>query len=73
MIAAGGDGTCNEVLNGVMKSNTNELIGFIPIGSGNDIPGAILMFLAIFFIFPKIKKNKLNQGLKFLSTTNFSS
>ena len=41
VIAAGGDGTCNEVLNGVMKSNTNELIGFIPVGSGNDIPGAI--------------------------------
>ncbi len=41
VIAAGGDGTCNEVLNGVMKSNTKELIGFLPIGSGNDIPGAI--------------------------------
>ena len=41
VIAAGGDGTCNEILNGVMKSNTNELIGFMPIGSGNDIPGAI--------------------------------
>ncbi|MHA1767014.1 MAG: diacylglycerol/lipid kinase family protein [Promethearchaeota archaeon] len=41
VIAAGGDGTCNEVLNGVVKSNTNELIGFIPVGSGNDIPGAI--------------------------------
>ena len=41
VIAAGGDGTCNEVLNGVMKSKTNALIGFIPVGSGNDIPGAI--------------------------------
>ncbi len=41
VIAAGGDGTCNEVLNGVIKSNTNALIGFIPVGSGNDIPGAI--------------------------------
>jgi len=24
-----------------MKSKTNALIGFIPVGSGNDIPGAI--------------------------------
>jgi diacylglycerol kinase (ATP) len=41
VIAVGGDGTCNEVLNGVIQSNTGVLIGFIPIGSGNDIPGAI--------------------------------
>ena len=41
VIGAGGDGTCNEVLNGVMKSNTGALVGFIPMGTGNDIPGAI--------------------------------
>ncbi len=41
VIAAGGDGTCNEVLNGVMKSQTNALFGMIPMGTGNDIPGAI--------------------------------
>ena len=41
IIAAGGDGTCNEVLNGVIRSETNTLLGFIPIGTGNDIPGAI--------------------------------
>ncbi|QEE17340.1 diacylglycerol kinase family protein [Promethearchaeum syntrophicum] len=41
VIGVGGDGTCNEVLNGVIKSNTNILLGFIPIGSGMDIPGAI--------------------------------
>ncbi|MHA1796310.1 MAG: diacylglycerol/lipid kinase family protein [Promethearchaeota archaeon] len=41
IIAAGGDGTCNEVLNGVINSNTHELLGFIPMGTGNDIPGAV--------------------------------
>ncbi|MCF2140058.1 MAG: diacylglycerol kinase family lipid kinase [Candidatus Lokiarchaeota archaeon] len=41
VIAAGGDGTCNEVLNGVIASKTNVLLGFIPIGTGNDIPGAV--------------------------------
>ncbi len=41
VIGAGGDGTCNEVFNGVMTSNTGSLCGFIPMGSGNDIPGAI--------------------------------
>ncbi len=41
VIGAGGDGTCNEVFNGVRTSNTGSLCGFIPMGSGNDIPGAI--------------------------------
>ncbi|MFW9828458.1 MAG: diacylglycerol/lipid kinase family protein [Candidatus Thorarchaeota archaeon] len=41
VIGAGGDGTCNEVMNGVVTSNTNALCGFIPMGSGNDIPAAI--------------------------------
>ncbi len=41
VIGAGGDGTCNEVFNGVITSDTGSLCGFIPMGSGNDIPGAI--------------------------------
>jgi len=41
VIGAGGDGTCNEVMNGTITSNTNALCGFIPMGSGNDIPAAI--------------------------------
>ncbi|MHA1584836.1 MAG: diacylglycerol/lipid kinase family protein, partial [Promethearchaeota archaeon] len=41
IIAAGGDGTCNEILNGVIKSKTKALLGFIPIGTGNDIPGVV--------------------------------
>jgi len=41
IIGAGGDGTCNEVMHGTIISNTNTLVGFVPMGSGNDIPAAI--------------------------------
>ncbi|MFX0025428.1 MAG: diacylglycerol/lipid kinase family protein, partial [Candidatus Hermodarchaeota archaeon] len=41
VIAAGGDGTANEVLHGTIISNSEALCGFIPMGSGNDIPAAV--------------------------------
>ena len=41
VIGAGGDGTCNEVLHGVISSKSGALCGFIPMGSGNDIPAVI--------------------------------
>jgi len=41
VIGAGGDGTCNETFHGVKTSNSGGLCGFIPMGSGNDIPAAI--------------------------------
>jgi len=41
VIAAGGDGTANQVLHGVITSNTGVLCGFIPMGSGNDIPAVV--------------------------------
>ena len=38
IIAVGGDGTCNEVINGIQKSINREsvILGIIPYGSGND-------------------------------------
>jgi YegS/Rv2252/BmrU family lipid kinase len=38
LLAAGGDGTLNQVINGVMKAGTRALptLGLIPLGSGND-------------------------------------
>lgn len=36
IIAVGGDGTLNEVVNGVTKSEKNIKIGFIPLGTTND-------------------------------------
>jgi diacylglycerol kinase (ATP) len=41
VVAAGGDGTCNEILHGVISSGSGLPCGFIPMGSGNDIPAAI--------------------------------
>ena len=41
VIGAGGDGTCNEVLQGIITSNSGALCGFIPMGSGNDVPAVI--------------------------------
>jgi len=37
-LIVGGDGTVNEVVNGVLKSGRNEdvLLGIIPLGTGND-------------------------------------
>jgi YegS/Rv2252/BmrU family lipid kinase len=37
-VAAGGDGTCNEVVNGLLlrKSSSPPLFGILPIGRGND-------------------------------------
>lgn len=36
IVVAGGDGTVNEVVNGVMKSGASVSMGIIPIGRGND-------------------------------------
>ena len=37
ILAAGGDGTLNQVVNGIMKSgNTSVPVGIIPLGTGND-------------------------------------
>ena len=41
IIGMGGDGTCNEVMEGIITSKTGVLCGFIPMGSGNDVPAAI--------------------------------
>ena len=41
VVGAGGDGTCNEVMHGVISSKSGALCGFIPMGSGNDIPAVI--------------------------------
>jgi diacylglycerol kinase (ATP) len=35
VIACGGDGTANEILNGLMTSNAEAVMGVLPFGSGN--------------------------------------
>ncbi|HLP52353.1 MAG TPA: diacylglycerol kinase family protein [Chitinophagales bacterium] len=42
VIAAGGDGTMNEVINGIMLSNNEQVIcGLLPCGTGNDFAKTI--------------------------------
>ena len=36
IICSGGDGTLHEVINGLIKSNYNKTLGYIPAGSVND-------------------------------------
>jgi len=36
ILVAGGDGTLNEVVNGILKSNGDPLLGIIPTGTCND-------------------------------------
>lgn len=42
IIAAGGDGTVNEVINGIMKARNHDKVamGIIPVGRGNDFAWA---------------------------------
>ena len=41
VLSAGGDGTLNQVVNGMLKSGSSALpmLGIIPLGSGNDFAG----------------------------------
>ena len=36
IVAAGGDGTINEVVNGIVRSNHQPRLGILPIGTAND-------------------------------------
>jgi diacylglycerol kinase (ATP) len=37
IVAAGGDGAVNEVVNGIMESDHRPIIGVLPLGTGNDL------------------------------------
>ena len=44
VVAVGGDGTCNEVINGLMQATAQgqrPILGIIPVGSGNDLAYAL--------------------------------
>jgi YegS/Rv2252/BmrU family lipid kinase len=59
-VAAGGDGTCNEVVNGLLlrRSPTPPVFGILPIGRGNDFSDT-----------PKIPQD-VEKALKLLTTGN---
>lgn len=37
IVAAGGDGTVNEVANGLLEAGAQGILGILPLGTGNDI------------------------------------
>jgi len=44
VVAAGGNGTCNEVINGLMQASANGVtgtLGIIPVGCGNEFAQAV--------------------------------
>jgi len=41
IVAAGGDGTLNEVVNGLGENSGNARVGLIPLGTGNDFARSI--------------------------------
>src|SRR5947209_7454485 len=43
IVACGGDGTANEVLNGLMQCNASASLGVVPLGSGNLLATDLLL------------------------------
>lgn len=41
VVAAGGDGTLNEVVNGIAEGNCQTRVGIVPLGTGNDFARSI--------------------------------
>lgn len=43
VIACGGDGTANEILNGLMRAKSEATLGVLPFGSGNVLATSLLL------------------------------
>jgi diacylglycerol kinase (ATP) len=60
VIAAGGDGTLNQVLNGLLKGSDSQLprLGLIPLGSGNDFARTCGLRADTLQLTPLLKANR---------------
>ncbi|MCR5004577.1 MAG: YegS/Rv2252/BmrU family lipid kinase [Clostridiales bacterium] len=56
IFVAGGDGTFNEVVNAIMRSEIKPPLGVIPIGTGNDFAKAVGLNLPIEEVYKAIAK-----------------
>lgn len=63
LIAIGGDGTTNEVINGFLQSDENKrketIVGLIPFGSGNDFSRSVNLKSSVKYIHKLIIENKI--------------
>jgi YegS/Rv2252/BmrU family lipid kinase len=59
IVAAGGDGTLNQVLNGILLNHAGDtnlpMLGVLPLGSGNDFARTIAMRAEANYIIEKVK------------------
>lgn len=63
IIVSGGDGTVRDVINGVMISTRNPIIGIMPLGTGNDLARA-LGYYKKFMNNPLMYMNDLIAGME---------
>ena len=60
VIAAGGDGTAHEVINGLLScDHTLPLFGIIPVGTGNDFMRGKSHFTTVDQLLESLEKNKI--------------
>lgn len=65
IIAVGGDGTLNEVLNGIV--DTNAALGVLPCGTGNDFARTIYKTMDINKILELLIKSKWGNAITNIS------
>ncbi len=65
IIAAGGDGTMSEVVNGIMlvekEKRENLIVGLYPLGSGNDFSRTMKLSKNLNDLYELIKQNSINK------------
>lgn len=60
LLSAGGDGTLNQVLNGIMRKEKQPVVGIIPIGTGNDFSRTCGLTLRAQELIDLIKNNSVH-------------
>lgn len=60
LLSAGGDGTLNQVLNGIMSNDKQPIVGIIPIGTGNDFSRTCGLSLQAQELVSLIKNNSIH-------------
>lgn len=61
IIAVGGDGSLHEVVNGVLDSSSNPIVGLLPNGSGNDFAKTVKVPQGLNEVFDCIKNESVEK------------